>query len=168
MKKAYFAGGCFWCIAAAFAELNGVEQVIDGYAGGDKENPTYLEVKHQQTNHRETVCVVYDEDVITYDQLLDFFFDNVNPFDPDGQFIDKGFSYTLAAFYINEEERLKCVRKIDMIESEFGRKVCISLEPYKNFYKAEEEHQNFAQKNKEAFAREYEESGRKAFFEGKK
>lgn len=167
MKKAYFAGGCFWCIASALSHLSGVNKIIDGYAGGDKENPTYKEVKSQSTNHRETICIIYDEEKLTYAELLESFFENVDPFDAEGQFIDRGFSYTLAVFYNDASERELCERKIAAIESETGRKVCVSVLPYKNFYIAEEEHQDYAKKNVEAFAEEYEKSGRRAFFEGK-
>ena len=80
MKEAYFAGGCFWCVTPIY-KMYGVEKVICGYAGGDEENPTYEQVKHQQTGHRETIKLVYDPEKVSYEKLLDIYFANVDPFD---------------------------------------------------------------------------------------
>ena len=90
MKKAYFAGGCFWCMTPIFRIQKGVRSVESGYSGGDEKDPHYKDVKEQKTGHRETVCVTYDEQKITYDRLLEIYLCNVDPFDPEGQFIDKG------------------------------------------------------------------------------
>lgn len=95
LKEAYFAGGCFWCVTPIY-KMYGVSLVTCGYAGGDVENPTYEQVKRQTTGHRETIRLVYDPAIVSYEKLLDIYFANVDPFDPAGQFIDKGFSYTLA------------------------------------------------------------------------
>ncbi len=159
-KSAYFAGGCFWCVTPIY-KMYGVDQVICGYAGGDEENPTYEQVKKQQTGHRETIKLVYDSEKVSYGKLLDIYFANVDPFDSEGQFIDKGFSYTLAIFYSDSEEKELALAKIDKIERESGKKTYISLEPYKNFYEAEEYHQDYYLKNPEAFEKELIESGRK-------
>ncbi len=159
-KSAYFAGGCFWCVTPIY-KMYGVDQVICGYSGGDEENPTYEQVKKQQTGHRETIKLVYDPDKVAYEKLLDIFFANVDPFDSDGQFIDKGFSYTLAIFYSDEEEKKLAKDKIAKIEKESGKKTYVSLEQYKNFYEAEEYHQDYYLKNPEAFEKELIESGRK-------
>ena len=104
MKKAHFAGGCFWCITPTFKETAGVQDVTCGYCGGDEANPTYEQVKHQETGHRETIKLVYDPEKVSFEKLLDIYFANVDPFDAEGQFIDKGFSYTLAIYYGNEDE----------------------------------------------------------------
>lgn len=158
--EANFAGGCFWCIAEAFRTLNGVEKVISGYAGGDEPAPTYEEVKHQKTGHRETVHLVYDEAKITFSQLLDVYFRHIDPFDEGGQFIDRGHSYTCAVYYANEEEKAETESRIRALESGIGKTVFVSVEPMKIFYPAEEYHQDFAVKNPEAFRKEQEESGR--------
>ena len=105
MKNAYFAGGCFWCIAPVFREMEGVESVISGYCGGDEENPSYEDVKAQRTHHRETICIVYDPEKASFTDLLSVFLESVDPFDSGGQYIDRGASYTLAVFYANEEEK---------------------------------------------------------------
>ena len=84
MKYAYFAGGCFWCITPFFIEISGVSAVTAGYCGGDEENPTYEQVKSQQTGHRETIRVEYDPEKVTYKQLLEVFLDSVDPFDAGG------------------------------------------------------------------------------------
>ena len=160
MKDAYFAGGCFWCVTPIY-KLYGVEKVICGYAGGEEENPTYEQVKHQETGHRETIKLVYDPERVTYEKLLDIYFANVDPFDAQGQFIDKGFSYTLAIFYTDPEEKEKAAAKIGRIEADSGKKVQVQLLPYKNFYEAEEYHQDYYLKNPEAFEKEMVESGRR-------
>jgi methionine-S-sulfoxide reductase len=160
MREAFFAGGCFWCVTPIY-KMYGVEQVICGYAGGEEENPTYEQVKKQETGHRETIKLVYDPERVTYKKLLDIYFANVDPFDPEGQFIDRGFSYTLAIFYQTEEEKAWAVEKIAALQEEAGKKVCVELLPYKNFYEAEEYHQDYYLKNPEAFEKELIESGRK-------
>ncbi len=159
MREAYFAGGCFWCVTPIY-KMYGVDQVICGYAGGDEVNPTYEQVKHQETGHRETIKLVYDPAKVAYDKLLDIFFANVDPFDAEGQFIDKGFSYTLAIFCETEEEKEAATAKIRKVEDETGKRVQVAVLPYKNFYEAEEYHQDYYLKNPEAYEKEMKESGR--------
>ncbi len=103
----------------------------------------------------------YDPEKVSYDKLLDIYFANVDPFDAEGQFIDKGFSYTLAIFYKSEEEKEIAALKIAKIGADSGKKVQVELLPYKNFYEAEEYHQDYYLKNPEAFEKELVESGRK-------
>lgn len=158
--KAYFAGGCFWCVTPIY-KIYGVDKVTCGYSGGDEANPTYEEVKSQRTGHRETIALEYEEDNVTYDKLLDIYLANVDPFDKDGQFIDKGFSYTLAIYYQNEKELNLAQEKIKQLEESTGKKAYIALEPFKSFYEAEEEHQDYYLKNPEAFEKEMVESGRR-------
>ena len=160
IKEAYFAGGCFWCVTPIY-KMYGVDQVICGYAGGDEVNPTYEQVKHQETGHRETIKLVYDPEKVAYGKLLDIFLANVDPYDAEGQFIDKGFSYTLAVFYTSEDEKNAALEKISALEKESGKKAQIAVLPYKNFYEAEEYHQDYYLKNPEAFEKELIESGRK-------
>ncbi len=160
MKEAYFAGGCFWCVTPIF-KMYGAAQVICGYAGGDEVNPTYEQVKHQETGHRETIKIVYDPDRVSYEKLLEIYLANVDPFDGEGQFIDKGFSYTLAVFYQEDAQRELAEEKLAALEEKSGRKTQVAVLPYKNFYEAEEYHQDYYLKNPEAFEKELRESGRK-------
>ena len=157
--KAYFAGGCFWCITPIF-KIYGVDKVTSGYSGGTEKNPSYEDVKKQKTGHRETVMLEYDPEVVTYNKLLDIFIDNIDPFDSEGQFIDRGHSYTLAIYYTSEEEKKVAEEKIKKLQSESGKEVFIALEPFSGFFKAEEYHQDYYLKNPDAFKKEMEESGR--------
>ena len=161
MKNAYLAGGCFWCIASFISNLNGVCDVVSGYSGGDEVNPTYEEVKRQETNHRETIKILYDENIISYKELVEFFIDSVDPFDDGGQFIDRGHSYTLAIYYDNEEEKEEAIKQIRKLEEKSKKRVYIGIERFKTFYEAEEYHQKYHLKNPEAFKEELEKSGRK-------
>ena len=161
MKNAYFAGGCFWCISYVFESLKGVKDVISGFSGGSEINPTYEDVKAQNTQHRETIKIIYDENICTFEALLKIFIDNVDPFDPDGQFIDRGRSYSLAIYYNDEQEYQISKDMIDKLQKESNKEVFISLEKYQSFYEAEEYHQHYALKNKEAFEEELISSGRK-------
>lgn len=159
MNKAYFAGGCFWCITPIF-KIYGASAVTCGYSGGEEENPTYEQVKSQQTSHRETICVEYDPDTVSYEKLLEIYLANIDPFDAEGQYIDKGFSYTLAIFYTSDDEKNLAKAAIDELEKKAQKQSAIALEPYKNFYVAEDYHQDYYLKNPEAFQKELEESGR--------
>lgn len=161
MKNAYFAGGCFWCVTPLFKELSGVSDVISGYSGGDEVSPSYDEVKKQKTGHREAIEIIYDPDKVSFSSLLDIYLQNVDPFDDGGQFIDRGFSYTLAIFYTSDSEKTITEKAIADLETSSQKKVYISVEPYKNFYEAEEYHQNYYLKNPDAFEKELIESGRK-------
>ncbi|MBO7078754.1 MAG: peptide-methionine (S)-S-oxide reductase MsrA [Bacilli bacterium] len=161
MKNAYFAGGCFWCISYVFESLKGVKDVISGFSGGSEVDPSYEEVKSQNTQHRETIKIIYDENICTFEKLLKIFIDNVDPFDPDGQFIDRGRSYSLAIYYNDEQEYQISKDMIDKLQKESNKEVFISLEKYQSFYEAEEYHQHYALKNKEAFEEELISSGRK-------
>lgn len=161
MKNAYFAGGCFWCITPTFKEMDGVFEVVSGYSGGAEVNPTYEEVKAQKTGHRETIKIEYDETKVEFEELLDIFMSSVDPFDGEGQYIDRGASYTLAIYYEEEKEREISVQKIKELEESSGQHVFISVEPFQAFYDAEEYHQDYYLKNPEAFEKELIESGRK-------
>lgn len=160
MKSAYFAGGCFWCITPTFQEMAGVSKVVSGYSGGEEKNPTYLDVKYQTTGHRETIRIDYDENFITYAQLLQIFLDGVDPFDGGGQYIDRGHSYTLAIYHENEEERQLAEAAVRSLEKSSGQKVYVSIELFKSFYTAEEEHQDYYRKHPEEFRQELIDSGR--------
>lgn len=160
METAYFAGGCFWCITPTFRELPGVYNVISGYSGGAEANPTYEDVKHQRTGHRETIQIDYDPRQVAFEQLMDIFLISVDPYDPDGQFIDRGFSYTLAVYYCSEAQRAAAEQKMKELEESAGKPVYIRVEPFRDFWRAEEYHQDYDRKNPEAFRQELIESGR--------
>ena len=159
-KTAYFAGGCFWCITPTFNEMDGVHKVISGYSGGDEENPAYADVKNHSTGHRETIRIDYRPDQVTYEQLFDIFLSGIDPYDGDGQFIDRGHSYTLAVYYQNDEERRIAESAIAALEAGSGQTVHISVEPFKSFYSAEEEHQDYYLRHPEEFRQELIVSGR--------
>ena len=161
IKYAYFAGGCFWCVTPIFKIQNGVMRVVSGFSGGDEKDPFYEDVKRQLTGHRETVCIEYDPDIISYGALLDIFLAGVDPYDGEGQYIDRGRSYTLAVYCCEDGERALALEKIDALKGSSGRDIYIEVEPFKSFYPADEEHQDYYLKNPEAFEKELIESGRK-------
>ena len=161
MKTAYFAGGCFWCITPVFKETDGVLEVTSGYCGGSEENPTYKDVKSQKTGHRETIKIDYSSEKVSFSELFEIFLGGVDPFDSEGQFIDKGFSYTLAIYYNDIIEKETAEKMILELEEKYGKKVFVSVEPFKVFYSAEEEHQNYYLKHPVEFEKELIESGRK-------
>ena len=99
LEKAYFAGGCFWCMEESFEKFEGVSKVISGYSGGSTANPTYEEVTYSNTGHFETIEIIYDKNITSYDKILDHFWVNIDPFDAVGQFCDKGYSYRSVAFF---------------------------------------------------------------------
>ena len=141
--KAYFAGGCFWCVEESFEKLKGVEEVISGYSGGVTENPTYKEVTYGKTGHFEVVEIIYDKKVISFEDLLKNFWVNIDPFDAYGQFCDKGYSYRSVAFYQNEEEKKLIEKDIKDLQNKFNKKVVTYIRNFEKFYKAEEYHQDF-------------------------
>ena len=141
--KAYFAGGCFWCVEESFEKLKGVEEVISGYSGGITENPTYKEVTYGNTGHFEVVEVIYNKKIISYEKLLENFWINIDPFDAYGQFCDKGYSYRSVAFYQNDEEKKLIEKDIKDLQNKFNKKVVTYIRNFEKFYKAEEYHQDF-------------------------
>ena len=142
-NKAYFAGGCFWCMEESFENLNGVEEVISGYSGGVTENPTYKEVTYGNTGHFEVVEVVYNKKIISYEELLENFWINIDPFDSYGQFCDKGYSYRSVAFYKDTNEKKLIEKDIQKLENRFNKKVVTYIRSFEKFYRAEEYHQDF-------------------------
>lgn len=143
--KAYFAGGCFWCVEAAYQELDGVTDVISGFTGGTLKNPTY---KGNHQGHYEAVEVTYDTSVISYQQLLDVFWVNIDPFDAKGQFCDKGPSYRSALFVNDETERELAEQSKAKVEEEFPEtEVATVILPTNKFYPVEEGHQDYYLKN---------------------
>lgn len=160
LQVAYFAGGCFWCMTPVF-KIYGAKKVVCGYSGGDEACPVYEDVKKQKTGHREAMAVEYSTDRTSYEKMLNIYLANVDPYDEGGQFIDRGHSYTLAAYYTCAEEKALIEDKIAKMEAENHKKVHIAVEPLINFYEAETYHQDYYLKNPEAFEKELIESGRK-------
>ena len=147
LKKAYFAGGCFWCMEESFDKVKGVKVTTSGYSGGHVKNPTYKQVVQENTGHLESVEVVYDSNVITYTALVDAYFKSIDPFDSEGQFCDKGYSYRSGILYQDLNQKKIIDRKILEIETKFKRKTFIILKKFNKFYKAENYHQDFYEKN---------------------
>ena len=142
-EKAYFAGGCFWCVEESFEKLKGVEQVISGYSGGTTENPTYKEVTYGNTGHFEVVEIIYNKEIISYEELLNNFWINIDPFDAYGQFCDKGYSYRSVAFYQNKNEKNLIEKNILKLEEKFNKRVVTYVRKFDKFYIAESRHQNY-------------------------
>jgi methionine-S-sulfoxide reductase len=148
MKEAYFAGGCFWCMEEFLEKVKGVEEVISGYSGGYTENPTYKEVTYGNTGHFETAKIVYDKDIISYKEVLNLYWKNIDPFDSMGQFCDKGLSYRSVAFYKTQSEKDEIKNSISNIEKKFqGKKVVTFIRKFEKFYPAEDYHQDYYQEN---------------------
>ena len=145
LSKAYFAGGCFWCMEESFEKLHGVKEVISGYSGGTTTNPTYKEVVFGNTGHFEVVEIMYNKDIISYDELLKNFWINIDPFDAFGQFCDKGYSYRSVAFYQSEYEKNRIEKSISEIEKKFNKRVVTYVKEFEIFYKAEDKHQDYYQ-----------------------
>lgn len=148
LAKATFAGGCFWCMEPPFDKLDGVISTTSGYTGGQKENPTYKEVSAGGTGHAEAVEIVYDPKKISYAELLEVFWKNIDPTVKDRQFCDPGNQYRTAIFYHNEEQkRLVEESKQALIDSQRFENVFTEIVPAATFYVAEEYHQDYYQKN---------------------
>ncbi|WP_096435000.1 peptide-methionine (S)-S-oxide reductase MsrA [Alteribacter populi] len=162
---ATFAGGCFWCMVKPFDELPGIEQVVSGYTGGDVDNPTYEQVKSGKTGHYEVVQITYDPVLFPYEKLLELYWPQIDPTDDGGQFIDRGSQYRTAIFYHNNAQKVLAEKtKKQLKESgKFSKPIVTEILPAKTFYKAEEDHQKFYQKNPKRYERERIDSGRDIF-----
>jgi peptide methionine sulfoxide reductase msrA/msrB len=149
LEKATFAGGCFWCMEPPFEKLEGVKEVISGYTGGHKKNPTYEEVSSGTTGHVEAVEVIYDPKKVSYEKLLDVFWHQINPTDAGGQFVDRGSSYRSGIFYHDEtQKKLAEESKKKLGESgRFDKTIVTEIQPAGPFYRAEEYHQDYYNKN---------------------
>ena len=147
-QTAIFAGGCFWCMHASFEQLPGVVKVVSGYTGGDVTNPTYEQVSTGETGHVEAIEVQFDPQKVSYDALLEKFWENVDPTDPTGQFCDKGSQYLAGIFYTNTDQKERAEKSIAAVETKLKMKISTFLRPAKTFYAAEEYHQSYYNKNK--------------------
>lgn len=144
---AAFAGGCFWCMEPPFEKLPGVSAVVSGYAGGQQKDPTYEEVSNGGTGHAESVQITYDPSKVTYDKLLEVYWHNVDPTQANGQFCDHGNQYRTVIFYANEEQKRLAEESKKKIEAQLKQTVVTQIVPAKEFYRAEEYHQDFYKKN---------------------
>jgi len=147
-KKAYFAGGCFWCMEESFDKAKGVIKSVSGYSGGHVKNPTYKQVIYKDTGHVEAVAVYYDPKLTSYEELLKVFWVNIDPFDAKGQFCDKGKSYRSVVFYQNIKQKKLIEDSIINLEKKFNNKKIVTLIwKFEKFYPAEDYHQNYYQNN---------------------
>lgn len=146
--KAVFAGGCFWCMEPEFANIKGVVKVTSGYTGGTTKNPTYQDVLSGSTGHVEAIEVVFNPTIITYPKLLEVFWSNVDPLDPDGQFCDQGEQYRAGIFYNNDEQKKQAERSLADIVRKLKQPVATFMREGAEFYPAEDYHQEYYIKNK--------------------
>lgn len=164
---ATFAGGCFWCMEPPFDNIPGVVETIVGYTGGQTENPTYEQISRGDTGHAEAVQVRYDPSKVTYQQLLDVFWRNIDPTQADGQFADRGPQYRTAIFVHNDEQRAlaEASKRALQDSQKFDRPIVTSIEPAGDFYRAEEYHQDYYRKNSSHYELYKVGSGRAGFIE---
>jgi peptide methionine sulfoxide reductase msrA/msrB len=165
LRKATFAGGCFWCSEADFEKADGVAEVISGYTGGSTDNPTYEEVSSGRSEHLEAVQVAYDPAKITYKELLNVFWRHVDPTDPGGQFVDRGPQYRTAIFYHDDEQRRLAEESKQELERSrrFKTPVVTEIRPLTRFYAAEGYHQDYYKKNSLHYSLYRQGSGRDPF-----
>lgn len=167
LEKATFAGGCFWCMVKPFDQWDGVESVISGYSGGNVENPTYTQVKTGTTGHYEVVQITYDPTIISYETILNIYWQQIDPTDSEGQFHDRGSQYRTAIFYHTEEQRLLAEKTKDELDKsgKFKKPVVTPILPAKAFYPAENYHQDYYKKSPNAYKEDRDKSGRDEFIE---
>ena len=146
-EKAYFAGGCFWCMEESFDKVEGVISVVSGYSGGHLKNPTYADVIYTDSGHVEAVEITYNPKILTYEKLLDTYWKNIDPYDAKGQFCDKGKSYRSVIFFNNKKEKNLINTSFKKVEKMFNKKIVTLVWKFKKFYKAESFHQDYYEKN---------------------
>ncbi len=148
-ESAVFAGGCFWCTESDFEKVDGVIEVISGYTGGHVKNPTYKQVSAGGTGHLEVVKVIYDPSKVSYEQLLEHFWQHVDPTDPGGQFVDRGAQYRSAVFYANKTEKRLAEQSKQRLSASgrFSKPIATDILPLGEFYTAEDYHQDYYKKN---------------------
>ncbi|EUJ43154.1 peptide-methionine (S)-S-oxide reductase MsrA [Listeria riparia] len=165
-EVAIFAGGCFWCMEPPFEKLKGVNDVISGYTGGTTRNPTYDEVSSGNTGHQEAVMIKYDPKVISYEQLLDVFWRQIDPTDAKGQFVDRGTQYGASIFYVNAEQKAEAeASKKALISTDRFSKVVTPIKASGAFYQAETYHQDYYKKHPKSYKFYRNGSGRDSFLD---
>ena len=164
-KTAVFAGGCFWCIQPAFDKAPGVIKTMVGYCGGTEPNPTYELVTSEKTGYRESIEITYDPAKISFDQLLNIYWRQIDPTQADGQFTDIGPSYRAAIFYAGEEEKKIAEASKEKLtrSGKFDKPIVTEILPSMKFYPAEEYHQKYYRQNPERFEAFEKGSGRVSF-----
>ena len=166
-ETAFFSGGCFWCIEAPFQETSGVIDSISGYIGDNKGNASYKKVSSGLTKHRESVRVTYDPSIVTYGDLLNIFWRQIDPTDAEGQFSDRGYHYTTAIYYtsaVQQEIATKSKNNLDQSEK-FKHPIVTEILPLPNFFEAEDYHQDFYKKSADHYKQYKKGSGREDFIE---
>ncbi len=167
MEKATFAGGCFWCMVKPFDQWDGIESVLSGYMGGLVENPSYEDVKKGNSGHLEVVEIQFNPSLFSYEQLLEIFWQQIDPTDDGGQFQDRGESYKTAIFYHSEDQKEKAEKsKVALSQSgRFSKPILTEIIPAAPFYVAEDYHQDYYKKNPDHYAEERVTSGRDTFID---
>lgn len=166
-EKAYFAGGCFWCMEGPFEKLPGVKGVDSGYVNSNIPNPSYEQVSTGETGAFEAIEVIYDPAKVTFEDLLNIYWTTVDPTQTDGQFADRGSQYLTAIFYENAEQKIVAEesRKILDESKVFKKPIAVKVEPFKNWTRAEEYHQDYHNKNAVHYTIYSLGSGRKPFLD---
>ncbi|MGX7184219.1 peptide-methionine (S)-S-oxide reductase MsrA [Enterococcus pallens] len=164
-EKAIFAGGCFWCMVKPFDQMPGIKAVVSGYTGGHVPNPTYEQVGSGLTGHTEAVEITFDPDIISYEQLVEIYWQQTDPTDAFGQFADRGDSYRPVIFYNSPEQKEVAEASKERLQASgrFDKPIVTSIEPAKTFYPAEDYHQDYYKKNKMHYKMYSEGSGRAGF-----
>jgi peptide methionine sulfoxide reductase msrA/msrB len=164
-QKATFAGGCFWCMVSPFEEMDGIIQVVSGYTGGHTENPTYKEVCSETTGHYEAVQITFDPSLISYEKLLELYWQQIDPTDAGGQFHDRGQSYQTVIFYHSEEQQQKAEASKEALAAggKFNKPIATKILRASTFYTAEEYHQDYHKKHAFRYALYRQGSGRDVF-----
>ncbi len=166
MKQfATFAGGCFWCMVKPFDKYDGVHSVVSGYTGGNVPNPSYQLVCSETTGHREAIQIEFDDEIITYKELLAIFWRQIDPTDNGGQFFDRGESYQTAIFYHSDQQLKEAEQsKLELEQSgKFKKSIATDILAAKPFYLAEEGHQDYYKKNPGHYKQYSVGSGRERF-----
>lgn len=168
LEKATFGGGCFWCMQYSFDKVKGIVSTTVGYTGGHKKNPSYEEVTSGTTGHAEAIEVMFDPSQITYAEILDVFWKNIDPTTPNRQFFDSGPQYRTAVFYNNEEQKKLAITSKERLDKSgrYKKPVVTEIVPASVFYKAEEYHQKYYQKNAGRYKLYHEGSGRDQYLKG--
>ncbi|MGE6488709.1 peptide-methionine (S)-S-oxide reductase MsrA [Paenisporosarcina sp. NPDC076898] len=167
MERATFAGGCFWCMVKPFDQWDGIESVISGYMGGHVENPTYEDVKKGDSGHLEVVQIQFDPSIFTYEQLLEIFWQQIDPTDDGGQFQDRGESYKTAIF-THSDKQLELANKSKQALAESGRfskPIVTPIRSAETFYIAEDYHQDYYKKEPDHYTEDRAMSGRDEFIQ---
>ena len=160
VKTVVLAGGCFWCMESVFQEKSGVLSVVSGYTGDTQDKANYQAVSLKQTDHLEAVKITYDPLVVDYESLLAVFWDNIDPLDNGGQFVDRGPQYKTAIFYQSQKEKELATASKMQLEKKLQEKVVTNILPAQAFYEAEHYHQDYYKNNSTQYKSYYFNSGR--------